>query len=461
MVVASRLYPYQNEDVDELIDRPRVILGSVMRAGKMIETFELVRRLDLENVLIVGPKPIVEEWKYKITQWLGDEWLSRFDIYNYEKLRDTHFTRLIQSTQYQLIVLDECHKVKNRQAKQTKGAIDISMSTSRLILASGTPIDKSPADAWTLLHMIDPLKFNSYWSFVEHFCVVVRLPKPPFPKIITGPRKSTQAEFRELLARYMLRREKWELLDHEGRPIILDRAPTRTIPIQLTDEQMYHYSTMEEQMFALIDSGEKITSPNVLAQRLRLRQICLEPNLLSEFSDKRKSSPSAKTLAVLELVEGASDPVVVVTYFERYARILAAELKAAGFKVGEYTGAPDVVPYRHQTVLDFQDGKYEVLVGTIGSIGLGLTLTAGSQIITTDQHYSPQVMDQVISRLEGAGPPRQTKPVEPIDLWAKGTVEDHLHTVLARKTKMFRELVVTEQEVWEETVNEMMKLRRR
>ncbi|MEM3426790.1 MAG: DEAD/DEAH box helicase [Nitrososphaerales archaeon] len=450
----NRLYPYQIEDVRELEARPRIILGSVMRAGKMIEILELVRRLDLWQVLVVCPKPLVAEWEYKIETWLGSEWKARFDVYNYEKLRRPDLVRLMCEVGYELIVMDECHKVKNRSAKQTKGAIELARSTQRLILASGTPMENHPGELWTLLHMIDPATFRAYWPFVERYCIVTQLPKPPFPKVVVGARSSTKQELRELLSHYMLRREKYELLDHEGRPIVGDRAPVRTIPVQLTDEQLAAYITMEDQMFALIASGEKITSPNVLSQRLRLRQICLEPTLLSPTH--KTSSPSAKTEVVLELADDLTKPFVVVTCFEQYARILTKELTKNGYKAVEFSGAPDISPYRHQLVQDFQSGKYDVMVGTITSMGLGLTLTAAHQIVITDQHYNPQVMDQAVSRLEGTG---QKYPVEAIDLWAKNTVEDHLHKVLERKSRMFKDIIVTEQEVWEETVREMMKRR--
>jgi SNF2 family DNA or RNA helicase len=210
---------------------------------------------------------------------------------------------------------------------------------------------------------------------------------------------------------------------------------------------------MEEELFALLDNGEKITAPAVLAQRTRLRQICLEPNLLS--LDNKVSSPSAKTEIVMELVEDADSPVIVMTFFEQYARILTEELRKAGFKGAEYSGAPDIVPQRHQIVMDFQAGKYQFLVGTITSIGLGLTLTAAHQLIFTDMFFNPQVVNQCVSRLEGSGPPVQTHPVEVVDLWAKGTVEDHLHRVLHRKREMFNAIVATEQEVWQETIDEM------
>lgn len=442
---AIKPYPYQLEDIQELIERPRVILGSVMRAGKMYEVCELVKRLDLQNILVICPKPMVAEWIYKIEEWLGPLWLKRFDVFNYAKLRRPDLTSLIRQTGYQLIVLDECHKVKNRKAQQTIGAWAIASSSPRLILASGTPFENSPDELWSLLHMIDPPTFPSYWRFVEHFCIVHQLPKPPYPRIIEGPKN--KIELRELLHKYMLRREKGDLRTAEGTLVVKDRAPQRTIPVELTDAQLLNYQTMEEELFALLDSGERIGSPKGLAQLTRLRQICLEPNLLSE--EGKVSSPSAKTEVVLELMEDADAPILIVTCFEKYARILAVELTKAGYKVGLYTGTVSEED-KHQTVLGFQRGDYQALVATIQSVGLGLTLTKGYQIIFTDEHWNPQVNDQCISRLEGSG---QSRPVEVVDLWARGTVEDHLHCVLARKEKWFKE-IISPSRIWEEVIKE-------
>ena len=450
MAVKS-LYPYQLEDVDELKGRPRIILGSVMRAGKMVETFELVKQLDLQNVLIVCPKPMIAEWHYNVIDWLGPEYELRFDIVNYAKLRRPQFVSVVQQSKYDLIVFDEAHKIKNRQAQQTKGAFLIGSFAKRIVLATGTPMENNPADLWSLLHIIDPKTFNSYWKFAERYCYIQQLPVPPYPRVIVGSKN--KEELRELLGGYMLRREKWELKDHNGCPVVLDRLPERTIPVELFPEQMKKYKSMEDDLFVLLDNGEKVTAPAVIAQLTRLRQICLEPNLLS--SGEKVSSPSAKTELVLELIEDADGPVVIFTYYEKYANILAEELRRNKISHALYTGPVDDYT-KHKVKEDFQAGKYQALIGTIGSIGLGLTLTASHIPIFTDKFWNPQVNDQCISRLEGTG---QSRPVQPIDLWAQGTVEDHMHHVLTRKLRTFRDVVVTEQEVLAETIESMRRAR--
>lgn len=440
-----RLYPYQEEDVEQLIARPRLILGSVMRAGKMVETFELVKRLNLSNILVVCPKNMVPEWLYAMDDWSIER--SRFDVINYEKLRRSEIISLIQKAAYEMLVFDECHYLKNRNAQQTKGAILIAPFAPRVILASGTPLQNDPRDLFPLLHIIDSAAFPSFSAFDNRYCYYEQLPRPPFPRIFVSAKN--KVELRELLGRYMLRREKEELVDWEGRRIVLERMPTHTIPIELDNKQLENYLTMEDELFAILDSGEKVTAPKTIAQIMRLRQICLDPHLLSP-SLPLTSSTSAKTRMVLTLADGAGGPLIVYTYFETYARILKEELDRRGISNASYTGQTKGDENRHHIVEEFREGKYKVLIGTIKTMGLGLNLTASHEVVFTDYWWNPAVNDQAASRAEGTG---QVQPLEISELWAIGTIEDHMRRVLKRKEKMSEEIVLNE------TINSMRKAR--
>jgi len=413
-----KLYPYQEEDVNWLLAHPRSILGSEMGVGKTIEVLKLCEQVSAENVLVICPKSLIAEWQYQIEQWLGKEWLDKFVVFNYEKLLNEELASLLSQTHWDVICFDECHKLKNPKAKRTKAAFLLSDHT-RLILASGTPMQNGPQDLWSLLHLLEPSHFPNYYAFIATYCIIQQLPKPPFPKIIVGTRNKEQ--LRETLQSRMLRREKKDVLKD------LPDKVYRTIPVELEDSQRGKYKSMEDELFVLLDSGEKITAPAAMAQLIRLRQICLEPNLLSE--DHKTSSPSAKTGLILELLSSATNPVIIFTYFEKYATLLSQELHKAKIPCALYTGQ-QTAEERATRVREFQSGKYRVLIGTITSMGLGLTLTAADTVIFSDWWYNPAVNDQAIDRLHRIG---QTRSVQVIDLWAKSTIEDAMHRTINRK----------------------------
>ena len=114
------LFPYQREDIEELKKHPRHILGSDPGTGKTTEVLHLCKELNLASVLVICPKPLIAEWEYQIEEWLGKEYLDYFTILNYEKLRRIDLVNIIMRDGFDLYCFDECHKLKNSKAKQTK-----------------------------------------------------------------------------------------------------------------------------------------------------------------------------------------------------------------------------------------------------------------------------------------------------------------------------------------------------
>ena len=228
----------------------------------------------------------------------------------------------------------------------------------------------------------------------------------------------------------MIRREKAEVLPWLKKPL------QHTIPVQLEGKQLSQYKQMEDELFVLLDSGEKITAPAVTAQIIRLRQICLEPNLLS-LVDK-KSSPSAKTRLVLELLDDLEGPIVLFTYFEKYIRVLVSELARAKISYMTFTGKENDAQKR-AVILAFKEHKPpKLLLGTITSMSLGLNLTDSHHVIFTDWWYNPAVNDQAWQRLHRIG---QTRVIEIHDVWARGTIEDAMHRTIKRKQKRINQVV--------------------
>jgi SNF2 family DNA or RNA helicase len=433
-LIALQPYKYQRDDV-ELLKRPeyaKCILGHQMRVGKTIEVLMLARDLGLENILVVCPKSVVPVWPYEAERWFGKEFADRFVVMNYEKLLRDDIFALLTQTKWDLIVYDEAHKLKNPKAKRTKAAVSVAARSKRLLLASGTIQQNGPQDLFSPFHMIDPVTFPKYIPFINEYCIQTRLPKYPFPTIIVGAKNKEKLAAE--LSKRMIRRR---LIDVQ--PDLPPILSIETIPIELGDEQLLKYMQMEEELFVMLDNGEKINAPCVLAQRLRLRQICLEPNLLSE--NNKISSPSAKTLAMLEALDSRGKDegkTLIFTYFEKYARILQTEIVKTGMPCGIYTGQ-ESSEERLSIYRKFQDQEEpRVLVGTIGAMSLGLTLTRADVVMMPDWWWNPAVNDQAIYRTQGTG---QIRPVHVLDFWAKGTIEDAMHRTLAGKQKMFTDIV--------------------
>ena len=277
------------------------------------------------------------------------------------------------------------------------------------------------------MHIVNSALYKSYAQWVEWFCqtTVMKLPNGKQFRQIVGA-KNTEA-LRHLLRANMVRHTKAEVL-----PDLPDKQ-YRTIPITLGSERA-QYDSMEESLFALLDTGEVVTAPAVIAQLIRLRQICLEPNLLAE---DKSSTPSNKTLAVLELLESTDEKVVIFSCFAQYIHILEHELTK--HKISHVSIVGNQKPSeRLHAIQEFQKGDARVCLGTVGAMGLGITLTAASIVVFCDLWYNPAVNEQAEDRLHRIGPKNA---VTVIDLYCQGTIEDAVHRTVRRKEKMISEVV--------------------
>ena len=454
------LYPYQREAVEFMREHSRCINASQMGVGKTIEALKLCQELDMRHVLIMCPKTLVSEWFWQIDRILEEDCLTphenshyehrlsglnlkgpRFVVVNYDLLVNRQCWGELVSVPWDCIILDEAHKIKNHKAKRTRATYLLTPRVPRIVLMSGTPMQNNPADLFPLMHIVNPVLYRSHAQWVEDFCttITMRLPNGKQVRQIVGAKN--QDTLRQILALHMIRHTKQEVL-----PQLPDKM-YRTVPVSLGPERV-QYASMEKNLFALLDSGEVVSAPAVIAQLIRLRQICLEPNLLSE---DKISTPSNKTLTLMELIEDSDEKFVVFSYFAQYVRVLCTELDKR--KIPYVTIIGDQKPSeRLHAIQEFQNGKARICLGTIGAMGLGITLTAASTVIFCDLFYNPAVNEQAEDRLHRIG---QKNAVTVIDLYCQGTIEDAVHRVVRRKEKMFNEIIGLQK-----SVDELRRLRK-
>ncbi len=413
------LYPHQHEALKWLLEHPRTINGSVMGTGKTIELLALAETADIPSTLVICPPSLILEWREQIDTWLPEQ-AHRFDITNYESLRNSTPTK-----SYALTVFDECHKLKNPLTKQTQGAFKI--TAPRTVLMSGTPMQNGPQDLWSLLHIVSPKQYDDYWRFVNTFCYRVEI--KPGVKIITGFRKSSRETLRAILHRHMIRHEK----------DVLNLIPKmyRDIPVELTPSQRIKYDQMEQELFVELDSGEEIRASSLLARVTRLRQICLEPTLVSK--EEILNTNAAKTLVLLDLLDSIDTPVIVYSYFERYLRLLHQYMPEAAYYAGPVTNTD-----KYNEEARFKAGDTKVFLGSLKTAGVGLNLQIAQTIIFMDLWWNPTVNEQAEDRAHRIG---QEHELQIIRLSAYNTIEDALRKVVRTKEGWISDVVAIKQAI--------------
>ncbi len=469
------LYPFQKDpDVPFMLANGRCINGNPMGLGKTIETLATLEQLKPRHCLIVCKKPFIGEWFWQVQDWLGEDvltpndgtgdrldgldlWGPKYVCVNYNLLGIFKYWQMLKK-KWDVVVFDEAHKLKSIKSQWTKNTFLLSPYVDRMYLLTGTPLQNSPADLYPLFHLMKPRDYNNYRAWVNMFCVQREeeiwmkgpdgRPRPRLIKTIVPGETNHTEELNFLLHKYMIRHEKKEVM-----PQLPDKQ-YRRIPIELGPEKQ-QYMQMQEEFFAILESGEKIESPKAIAQLTRLRQICLEPTLIS--SENQYNTPSAKTRALMELLEDIDEKCLIFSNFEHYTRLIAKMLDDAKIRYVTITGHNKGLT-NPANARQFQyDPSIRVCLGTIGSMSESFTLNAAKIVIFTDRFWNPAINEQGEDRVWGRVNKGldQTDKTEIIDLVCDDTVEDHLHEVLKRKKLMINEVVVRKA-----VVERMMQYRR-
>ena len=455
------LYDYQREDSQSMVANPYKMNGSEMGTGKTEVAIKTVMDSGAKKVLIVAPGAMVLEWRDRLHKY-GEEdvvlpksgqgyrldkdhFMHKYLIVNYEMLivppvrrgrrkknavSPKNYINVLEIPRWDAIIFDEAHRLKNRDAQQTKGAVQLLDSDRpRVHMLSGTMFLNYPNELWSMLNMLYPDDYEDYEDFVYQYCVTI--PSHWGPRIV-GAKKKNLPELRERLDKLMIRREKEDVLKD------LPPKTYREIPLAMDPKQQKVYKDLETDLWAYLETGESITAPNGLALTMKLRQVSLDPQLLGA------EIASPKTKALKELVADIVDSgkkVAVFSWFASYLAMLKEEFK--DYKVELISGQAGKEEGRREARLRFQEGDSEIMLGSITTM-IGIDLTATDICIFTDRFWVPNTNFQAEDRLHRVG---QKGNVLVIDLVMQDSIDQDMRTVLKRKSAAFNETIAIQRTI--------------
>jgi SNF2 family DNA or RNA helicase len=434
------------------------LLGDDQGTGKTLQAIVAAESTQHhQNVLVVCPNTLKGVWAQEHAKWTAhpdtpvavieagsraqqqDAFTGGWVVVNYEALRaeavfrkervprtlkmrqvlDGAATRarFYWNRRWDWVILDEAHRLKGRDT-QTYQAVQ-ALQARRLLCLTGTPLQNEPGELWTLLHLLDPGRYSSYWRF---FGLYVDYTEDPFygRREIHGVRN--EHLLRREIAPIVLRRTKAEVLPY------LPPKTYQTVPVGMTPTQRKAYREMHREMYLTLSSGDELEARSVVAQILRLRQ------LLSTPANFDLPDRSGKLDAAVELIQDAPGKVVVFTLFRRTVACLGARLQRAKIPHAELLGGMSTAEVEAAKAA-LNTGEARVLVATLGAGGVGHTLTGASTVLFVDQHWNPAMQEQAVDRLHRIG---QEEPVRVLNLVVPGTVDDLVEATLLRKLAMVR-----------------------
>lgn len=316
-----------------------------------------------------------------------------------------------------MVAVDEIHKCKNPNSQQGKALLSIKPETR--IAITGTPLMNNPMDIFIILKWLG-YEEHSFYQFKKHYCIMGGFGGYQ----IVGYKHLP--DLQEELDEIMIRRLKKDVLD------LPDKIHS-TEYLEMNDKQWKIYNQVEEEIREDIDRIK--VSPNPLAQLIRLRQATADTSILSSTINE-----SAKLKRLDELVQEIVDRGEKVIVFSNWTSVTnPAYEKLKRFSPAIITG--ETKDRKGEQDRFTNDINCKCIIGSLGAMGTGLTLTAASTVIFLDSPWNRALKDQAEDRAHRIG----TKyPVNVITLVCKDTIDERIEEIINKKGKMSDILVDNE-----------------
>lgn len=311
-----------------------------------------------------------------------------------------------------MIAFDEAHKAKNPDSQQGKALLSIDCKGPKIPM-SGTFVLNNPLDLYL------PLKWagfetHSFYAYKQHYCTMGGFGG----KEIVGYKNLD--ELRSMVSKVMLRRVKGDVLD----------LPPKVHTIEWVDaypEQKSLYKDVRDQVRDNIDKVK--VHPDPLSEMLRLRQVTGYPGILSSTVTK-----SAKMDRMEELVEdevSVGGKAIIFSNWSEMTNVIRHKLKK--YNPAYITGEVGSVQRMEEKDRFQNDPNCKVMIGTIGALGTGFTLTAAQLVIFVDEPWNRGIKDQAEDRAHRIGT-RGT--VRIVTILTRDTVDEGVYNLVQKKGKM-------------------------
>ena len=414
---------HQKEAIQKLVENKKFILADDMGLGKTTSTIIAALESNSKKVLIICPATLKINWKREIENY-SDKSIyiaesknfsteADFVIINYDIIKNFHDPKKKNESQvlasnFDLVIIDEAHYIKNGTAQRTKLINDIVKNTERLWLLTGTPMTSRPIDYFNLLSIIDSPVAKNWLAYAVRYCQGYQF-NVGGRKIWNVTGASNLEELRDRTLGLTLRRLKENVLD------LPDKIIT---PVYLRLKSKLYENVMGEYYDWYDKNPDESKSLTVQFSKLtKIRQIIADE----------------KTQQTIELAENILEQDKKVIIFCNFTDSLNKITEHFGKAAVKLDGSMSK-PNRQNSVDQFQDNpKVKVFVGNIRAAGVGITLTAAEAVIMNDLSFLPSDHAQAEDRAYRYGQKNNVLVYYPI---FENTIEGIIYDILNNKKQV-------------------------
>lgn len=426
-------FPYQKAGVEYLLSCKRALLADEMGLGKTVQAIGLMNALKIRPVVIICPASLKGNWEREVNKWItywasvhvvyGSDWVDAdVVIINYD-LVHRHYDKL-HSYKWGLVVLDEVHYLKQPSSNRTACIFGTRagcnpIEADRVVALTGTPIPNRPIEMQAVLRYLDSYGWSSRKRFADRYCGGLRVDH--YGKEVARGATHLDELNKRIRGTVMVRRMKLDVLKD------LPDKVRSVLPIDINAADRKEIRAQDRKIRDMVGLKKKGDfTQTEFANAVKALSISKDTmGEMGELAELRRLLGEAKVkTACIHIEETIADGAKVVV-FGHHKSVLNAIKGHFGDAAVLITGATPVK--KRQGIVDaFQnDSSVKVFVGNIVAAGVGLTLTAASEVIFVEGDWVPGNLSQAEDRCHRVGQ-KDTVFVRHL------VVEDTLDAVMAR-----------------------------
>jgi SWI/SNF-related matrix-associated actin-dependent regulator 1 of chromatin subfamily A len=420
-----KLFPYQKEGVDLIhkLNNGRVLLADDMGLGKSVQSYMYKQKYLGANATTIIICPAYLKWNWadeiqlhfgikarilsgrKLTKKLKS---GHTYIINYEIL--ANYIQEFKSINPELLIIDECQKIKNREIKSRAHVKKISKYCKHVVALSGTPIENNAAEFWSVLNIIAPNEFNNFYRYAMRYSKATRGRWGwKFPGV------TRSKELHRRLKRFMIRRTKKEVLkDLPDKQRIL-------LPLKISKINEYKEAVTNFQKWMIRNHGREKARAALIVEALAqigyLKRLAaqLKHEAVIQWIDDYLQS--GKKLIVFGIHRSVMEPLV--KHYKNICTIVN----------GSVTGQE-----RQRRFKAFNTNpNVKILFANMKAAGTGWSCNSTSTAAFIEFEWVPGLHTQAEDRIHGLNRGLAGETSTYYYLFAKNTIEEKLIKTLQRK----------------------------
>jgi len=392
MDLDERLYPHQKEGVLKAAAWGKAMIGDEMGVGKSAQGIMLAKHFG-GRVCIVCPSYLCKNWTREMAFWYPDHTISIVGkvVPETSAIISYDLTHRRDLGKFNVLILDESHYVKNKNAKRSKAIMKLAKRTPHVFLLTGTPAPNKPVELWSQLSMLTPI--GTYTSFTRRYCGAKQSPLG-FVDVSGATHKQELAWL--MRSTCLIRRLKRDVLQHlppKTRTTLEVDVPCKGMKQKFKRWKEINRLCMQQETHELIFERKQLVSELFLmtadAKVDVIKKICadLPPRTLIFHHHKVLGDAIEEVLPCMR-IDGSTPR-----------------------------------DKRDEYVTDFQEGRIDYCCLSMLAAGTGITLTRATNIVFAELYFVPGVLLQAEDRAHRIG---LEEPLTVTYVIANGSLDTHM-----------------------------------